>query len=400
MFHLGKKYTPPISPVNQIKDNKVAEEIIIVDVPAPVKEKPAKKKKSDTVATAPAPVSQPTNAIYDEDTVRVLLRNLSSAELTRNEIQLLIDFLLNKQHDTTAKDPTEWSEGKSDVMQKLKKQLQEKEKQLQDEQEASVAFQAKLRELRGEYNAEKSQFNATIKAHIEELNNKKKELQDLSSEIHFVKEKHVAEKSGLTQQVQQLQAKFLQMKNESGASQEAIQKLQQLSVQHEQLKAEMMERNKVLGELQRIESEQRQFIDNVQKTLADRDQKLAEFDHICLQKDEQLKFLDNKLRQEIQLLRTDIGRKNDESEALRQSFEQLKHQLNEVQAKTANQNHVDDANKVEIKNLQNALDSSRKELNSYKTQFQETFNELNEIKQKSDKASTETGKQVSKEIFF
>jgi ribosome-binding protein 1 len=390
----GKKYTPPVSPVNQVKDNKLAEETAVADNPVPVKEKPMKKKKAEQI-TSSAPLVAAVQPNYDDDTVRALLRTLRTAELTRNEIQILIDFLLNKQHDTTAKDPTEWSEGKSDVLQKLKKQLQEKEKQLQDEQEASVAFQAKLRELRSEINAEKSTYNATIKAHIEELNNKKKELQDLSSEFHYLKEKHMAEKTALTQQMQQLQAKFIQLKNESGASQEAIQKFQQLTVQHEQLKQELIERNKVLPELQRIENEQRQFIDGLQKTLADRDQKLVEFERICLQKDEQLKFLDNKLRQETQVLRADLARKNEEFDVLRQSFEQLKHQLAEIQAKTANQNHVEDANKVEIKNLQNALDSSRKELNSYKTQFQEASHELNDFKQKSDKTSTETVMQIT-----
>lgn len=392
----GRKYTPPISPVNQMKDNKLTEEAeVAVEQPAPVKEKPAKKKKSESVASVAVPKETPSQFHhphqFDDDTVRTVLRTLGTAELTRNEIQILIDFLLNKQHDTTAKDPTEWSEGKSDVLQKLKKQLQEKEKQLLDEQEASNAFQAKLRELRTEINAEKSHFNATIKHHIEELNNKKKELQNVSSELHYSNEKHNAEKSALTQQLQQLQAKFMQMKNESGASQEAIQKYQQLAVQHEQLKQELIDRNALLAELQRRENEQRQFIDGLQKTLADREQKLGEFDRVFKQKDDQMKFLDNKSHQEQQVLRAEL-------EKQRQNLEQVKHQLAEAQSKTVNQNHLDDANKVEIKNLQNALDSTRKELNSCKTQYQEATLELNDLKQRSDKTSSETVVQVS--VFY
>ncbi|XP_063696225.1 ribosome-binding protein 1 isoform X2 [Culicoides brevitarsis] len=391
----GRKYTPPISPVNQIKDNKLAEEAestAIAEQPAPVKEKHSKKKKAESVAAAVHVPSKDTSDFhhqqFDEDTVRTVLKTLRSAELTRNEIQILIDFLLNKQHDTTAKDPTEWTEGKSDVMQKLKKQLQEKEKQLLDEQEASNAFQAKLRELRSEINAEKSNFNATIKHHIEELNNKKKELQNISSELHYSKEKHNAEKVALSQQLQQLQSKFMQMKGETGASQEAIQKYQQLAVQHEQLKQELIDRNTVLAELQRRENEQRQFVDGLQKTLADREQKIGEFDRVCKQKDEQLKFLDSKSHQEQQVLRAEL-------EKQRLALEQLKHQLAEAQSKTANLNHLDDASKVEMKNLQNALDSSRKELNSYKTQYQEATQELNDLKQKSDKTSSETVVQIT-----
>lgn len=366
-------------------------EAAVAEQPAPVKEKPAKKKKAEVVAAVPKETPQ-FHQQFDDDTVRTVLRTLRTAELTRNEIQILIDFLLNKQHDTTAKDPTEWSEGKSDVLQKLKKQLQEKEKQLVDEQEASNAFQAKLRELRSEINAEKSHFNATIKHHIEELNNKKKELQNVSSELHYSNEKHNAEKAGLTQQVQQLQAKFMQIKNESGASQEAIQKYQQLAVQHEQLKQELLDRNAMFAELQRRENEQRAFVDGLQKTLADREQQLVEFDRVCKQKDDQLKFLDNKAHQEQQVLRAELDKKC-------QNFEQVKHQLAEAQSKSASQNHQEDANKVEMKNLQNALDSSIKELNSCKTQYKEATQELNDLKQKSDKTSSETVVQVSVSSF-
>lgn len=398
----GKKYTPPISPVNQVKDsNKEAEELEIVEevitpiqatvvnkAASPPREKRDKKKKVDVFTAPPAP------AVNDEEIVRNLLRTLSTAELTRNEIQLLIDFLLNKQHDTTAKDPTEWSEGKSDMLQKLKKQLQEKEKLLQEEQEASSAFQSKLRELRNEFNVERSQFNASIKNHVEELNNKKKELQGLTERFNN-------EKRALTQQYQQ---QLLQYKNEAAPSQEAIQKLQQLTVQVEQMKQEMISRDNVIANLQRLDGEHRAFIDGLQKTLGDRDQRLVEFDRILVQKDEQFKIVDSELRQrlqdlgardqELQVLRSEVARKSEELDHFYKSCEQLKVQLADVQAKASNANHIEDANKVEIKNLQNALDSSKKEVNSYKTQLQEATRELTDLKQRSDKSSNETVQQI------
>ena len=74
------------------------------------------KKKRETFAA--------NNVIDEEAEINQIIRKLSSSELTHNQIQLLIDFLLNKQSDTITQEPSEWSEGKADVMQKLKKQLQ------------------------------------------------------------------------------------------------------------------------------------------------------------------------------------------------------------------------------------------------------------------------------------
>lgn len=101
-----KKQTPPVSPRNQ----KKAEDVVV------------KKKRS--IETATERVSFVDGVITDESEITPMLRELNRADLTKNQIQVLIDFLLNKQSDTTARDPAEWTEGKSDLLQKLKKQLQ------------------------------------------------------------------------------------------------------------------------------------------------------------------------------------------------------------------------------------------------------------------------------------
>jgi ribosome-binding protein 1 len=191
-----------------------------------------KKKKSDNLAIAPpASITVPVNSQSEEETeIASLIRSLGKAELTRNQIQILIDFLLNKQQDTVAKEPTEWSEGKTDVLQKLKKQLSEKEEQLRNEQASLLALTAKLKELRNEYNTEKSQFNATLKAHIEEIHAKNLEIRNLS-------QTHVAEKQSLSLQFQQIQQKYLkiqQMKDEN------LKTIQQLTESNNCLQQQIM----------------------------------------------------------------------------------------------------------------------------------------------------------------
>ncbi|XP_028177489.1 uncharacterized protein LOC114365187 isoform X1 [Ostrinia furnacalis] len=120
-------------------------------------------KQAMAPATAPAPSPPPTKnkkkkpepnvltlmAAGDGGGVNVgeLVRVIREAALSRTEIQILTDALLNKHHDPLP-EHSEWTEGPNDPMQKLKKQLADKEKALADEIEASQALHAKLKELR------------------------------------------------------------------------------------------------------------------------------------------------------------------------------------------------------------------------------------------------------------
>lgn len=90
---------------------------------------------------------------------------------------------------------------------------------------------------------------------------------------------------------------------------------------------------------------------------------------------------------EIQKLNADLlHAKELEKIVQRQTFdlEQLKKQLSEQQQN----NHADESNKIEIRNLQNALDSSKKELEAqqklvsdYKVKLDDLNNQLVESKQ-------------------
>lgn len=132
----NKEHTKP-SP-----KNSTVEEVTVVAVAAPItavvapssehkptanvqtnKDKSNKKKKNELIT------QQLAAEVQDAANVQSLVRILGKADLPRNDIQILIDFLLNKQQDTLTKDPSEWNDP-SDPLQKLKKQLLEKENQL------------------------------------------------------------------------------------------------------------------------------------------------------------------------------------------------------------------------------------------------------------------------------
>lgn len=167
---------------------------------------------------------------------------VQKAELSRSEIQILIDQLLNKQLDNPT-EYSEWTEGRADPVIKLKKQLAEKEKALAEQNEASTAFSLKLKELRAEYNSERSRLTASVRQLEESLNGKLLEVQTLHTRMQHILESHAAEKQGFSRQIEQLQAKVNEdaaiihkMQEDQGQTQGHMQ--QELLAQRKQLEVQ------------------------------------------------------------------------------------------------------------------------------------------------------------------
>uniref|UniRef100_W8BH62 Ribosome-binding protein 1 n=1 Tax=Ceratitis capitata TaxID=7213 RepID=W8BH62_CERCA len=189
----------------------------------------SKKQSKETAATKELVLAL--DKLSDSDTIGVsLLMNLfRRAELNRSEIQLLIDYLLNKQQDTPATH-SDWSD---DICQKLKRQLEEKEKALAEEQESSIGIQAKLRELRIEINTERTQLNATVKSCAEKLQAKEQEIAALNQELQSINEKFTLERK-------QFQAKLL-LEKQTGS--------QDLFAQLQRIQSESAHKDKCINEL-------------------------------------------------------------------------------------------------------------------------------------------------------
>uniref|UniRef100_A0A034VEN1 Ribosome-binding protein 1 n=3 Tax=Endopterygota TaxID=33392 RepID=A0A034VEN1_BACDO len=188
-----------------------------------------KKQNKETAATKELVLAL--DKLSDSDTIGVsLLMNLfRRAELNRSEIQILIDYLLNKQQDTPATH-SEWSD---DLCQKLKRQLEEKEKALSEEQEASIGIQAKLRDLRTEINAERAQLNATVKNYVEAINSKDQQIALLTQDMQALNDKFAQERK-------QFQAKLL-IEKQNGS--------QDLFAQLQRLQSESMHKDKCINDL-------------------------------------------------------------------------------------------------------------------------------------------------------
>ncbi|XP_017848279.1 putative uncharacterized protein DDB_G0271606 isoform X2 [Drosophila busckii] len=211
------------------------------------------KKQKDT-ALSGKDLVQALDKLAEHQTVGVsaLMNVFSRAELNRSEIQILIDYLLNKQQDMPASHG-DWSD---DICQKLKRQLEEKEKLLSEEQEASIGIQAKLRELRHEINQERAQLQSRSQAYNEQLLAKEQELAALNQELASVNEKFALER-------QQFQAKLVREKQAS--SQDLLPQLQRLQqdLAHKEkviadmssfVQAEAQQKNELLQQREELET--------------------------------------------------------------------------------------------------------------------------------------------------
>ncbi|XP_050465215.1 kinectin isoform X2 [Cataglyphis hispanica] len=180
------------TPVKEVKE--VIKEVVVQQLSN--KEPKKTKRKNDILSQIDG----------DAVNVELLMLCIQKAELSRSEIQILTNQLLNKQQDNPL-EHSEWTEGRADPVIKLKKQLAEKEKALADEHEASVAFQNKLKELRAEFNSERSRLLANIKQLEDTLTAKNTENQTLHMRMQHIFESHAAEKQGFSRQIEQLQTK-------------------------------------------------------------------------------------------------------------------------------------------------------------------------------------------------
>ncbi|XP_053693226.1 kinectin isoform X2 [Sabethes cyaneus] len=322
------------------------------------KEKTNKKKKNEIIT------KQLAAEVQDAANVQALVQILAKADLPRNDIQILIDYLLNKQQDTLTKDPSEWNDP-SDQLQKIKKQLQDKDNQLQEEQKAAVGLQGKLKELRQELNNEKVLHSSLVKGYNEELHAKRLELQNFQQQSQIISDKLNAEKQSLSHQYQQLHSKFVQLSKEHAAAQENMASFQQLNENQQMLQRELMTKGQLLNEKLQIEEE-------LLKKNAEYEMLLRNKDDLIQQRVQDI----NAYESELQQLRVVASQKDELVKTCQQQsyeIEQIKAQMDDLQAKqkqaaaavaaaAAVKNQVEENNKVEIRNLQNALDSSKTEL--------------------------------------
>ncbi|XP_029632401.1 ribosome-binding protein 1b isoform X1 [Salmo trutta] len=162
---------------------------------APAKKKKSKAKAESVVAavdSADAPLLLP---------YKTLLSTVSSMTFSEGEAQRLIEVLSDK----AGLDSWQLASQKGDPTAALKKQLEEKEKQLSTEQEGVTAAKNRLKELTKELSAEKSKTAKVETRLSSELSAHTQEITALQARMQASYQDHVAETQQLNLKIVSLQ---------------------------------------------------------------------------------------------------------------------------------------------------------------------------------------------------
>ncbi|NXY83928.1 RRBP1 protein, partial [Alcedo cyanopectus] len=226
-------------------------------LPAPEEQKhdgPAKKKASSKKKSEPAPADSdgPLYLPY-----KTLVSTVSSMVFSEGEAQQLIEILTEKAG--IIQDTWHMATQKGDPVAVLKRQLEEKEKQLAAEQEDAAAARNKLRELSKELTAERAKAVAVEGKLKEQLLTREREIAAVQARMQASYQDHVSETQQLQGKIRTLQeqlengpnTQLARLQQENSILRDALNQAtsQMESKQNAELAKLRQEYNKLLKEL-------------------------------------------------------------------------------------------------------------------------------------------------------
>ncbi|CAB0031238.1 unnamed protein product [Trichogramma brassicae] len=317
---------------------------------------------------------------------------VQKAELSRSEIQFLIESLLNKQQENPAGEQAEWSEGRADPVMKLKRQLADKEKALRDEQEATAGVQSKLIELRQELNSERSRFTATVRQLEEALTAKTTEAATLHTRMQHILESHAAEKQGYARQIEQLQTKI----NEDAAIIVKMQEDQGHS--HGQMQQEMLNLRKQhefqLNQLREQLSRKSEEITQIQAANMTLQQ---EFQATCDSSAHEIEVL----RSQLVIADNDRIHLQGQIQQMKESADQVPDLVHQLEEALRQKTEIDQRMKQMLRHeqeLQKQISRIQPELSTLNLQLEQARNELATERQKSEETIKELTEAKTKQL--
>ncbi|XP_076366291.1 uncharacterized protein LOC143255080 isoform X1 [Tachypleus tridentatus] len=320
------KEDSPLQKQEEAKKKKVREEpmkVVKDDTGHPrgleLQSKKSKKQKIDYVLPAGDNVELAASRLL------VLLKN---AELSAEDSQMLIDVLLTKQNE----DAVVWTK-KNDPVVNLKKQLQEREQQLESEQCQAQAISAKMRELKQELNKEKTRSSGLERTLREKLGQHQEEIKSLQSSIQISQDQHKKEVSSFQANIQQLQRKITEeqaptiqrLQEENNTLKQNLSRLEKESCSRVELSQLSHELDQAKSAKELYEAKQNTLL-KTNEELQQEKEKLQE----CVQKlkEEECKNTQqvSKLTQEIENLRTSFHNIENDNSSLKQQLEEARQQ--------------------------------------------------------------------------
>ncbi|XP_077166767.1 ribosome-binding protein 1 isoform X2 [Paroedura picta] len=317
----------------------------------------AKKKRESVTADADCVLDLP---------YKTLACTLKSMMFGEGEAQQLIEILSEKAGGP--QDIWHMATQKSDPVAVLKRQLEEKEKQLVLEQENATAAKTKLRELSKEVAAEKAKALLVENKLKEQLLAHEQEIVAVQNRMQASYQDHVAE-------TQQLQGKIrtLQEQLENGPNTQLARLQQENSILRDAL-------NQATSQ---TESKQNAELAKLRQECSKLSKELTENAELLQQAEEQKKALEMKVvAHEGQIYQMQVSQKEQES-PLQKRLEEVKEELCKSQASCRSlQAELD-----KTKEQQSNLSELQSQLLSSKTELKDKLEDVNRLEAKLSEAA-------------
>ncbi|XP_046558020.1 ribosome-binding protein 1-like isoform X7 [Haliotis rubra] len=287
-----------------------------------------------------------------------LIASVKAANLKDSEIQTLIEILLNRQGISTsgagAASATEWNKKsqKGDPTSLLRKQLEEKERALQEEQTIAMSASSRVKELRQDLSSEKAKFASLEKRYQEKLSLQEREIESLHARMQNTHQQHMRDSEALQSKVAQL---------ETAGDLSVIQKLQEeKKLLSETLAKTASEKTISPAEVNNL----KQKVQIMEKELSSNAIKLNASENAK-------KSLEQKLAKfEEQLKKHDAGQKDSDVQMTRR-MEEVSQELRRAEAR--NETLANDKKKAstELTKANDALNIAQQEVSTLKSKLQE-----------------------------
>ncbi|GLV33417.1 aluminum tubes [Carabus blaptoides fortunei] len=412
---------------NNTKKEKKQQPIAVAIAVAPVSEE---AEQPVTKTTVVQPVAQPQaqqgggaagNAVKDRKKKKSefnTLQQLSAGDKHDVNVSLLVPL-----HEAPAI-VDEWSEGRADPVQKLKKQLAEKERALSEQQEAVLGARAKLQEVRAELNTERSRLaqnyrnleetkNSELQAAMARMQGMNQKMQQMNEELVMTR-KLRDELSAMQIQRQQLEMHLSQKQDAEATIQSQIGQLGGELQEHKQVNTQLSMELQALRENSHTEKEM--LLDRIRqmegqmmhyKNEADQKQDLSRQleESRCMYKDLELRInvamrnesdikmrcqqhldearhmeigqkqlMDEKVTLQSELARTNQLHKQQQEDSQRLLVD-MQSKLSSVQAEKSQLEAANGA-MAEDKQKDNMIDSLQQELDTVRSQLQQRESQL------------------------
>ncbi|RUS91676.1 hypothetical protein EGW08_000502 [Elysia chlorotica] len=279
-----------------------------------------------------------------------LVSVVKTAKLSDDEIQNLIDILLNRQGLTPsvpiASESWNKKSQKGDPMSMMKKQLEEKEKLLQEEKNNSVGLMSRVKEMRNELTVEKTKNASMEKRFQDQLMYQQAEMEALKARMQHTHEQHLVESNSLQARLHQA---------EKGGDRAAVQKI---SEENKILQEALTLKDKdALAHMEKIKQLERDLSSSVNKVKASEAAK---------------KGLESKTNMYEDKIRQLESKQKDVDGLANQRVEEMVHELRKSESVNASLT-------TELQNATGALNTTKKEVTSLKAKLQELESHLTKV---------------------